>query len=140
MRSVAARFGLFFTIFACGEDAPRTRTFENTGDVFLSPRDGGGTSVLVLIDGCGSACDDVEASCNASLVNGAILVESEAVATSNGADVCTTDCVSVSTACVLPELPVGTYQLHHGTGSGSVTLPVSTRTQVTGSPNPSPPS
>jgi hypothetical protein len=141
MLSNTARFALLLAGFACsGDDDRRTRTLENTGDVSLSPRDGGGTNVFVLIDRCGGYCDEVEASCNASLVNGAILVESKAVATSEGHDPCPGACAVVSTACVLPELPAGTYQLHHGTGSGSVTLPVSTRTQVTGEPYPSPPS
>jgi hypothetical protein len=124
MRSIAARLVLLLAAMACADDAPRTRTFENEGNVCLSPRNGGGVNVGVLIDGCGSACDDVEAACTASLVNGAILVESEAVATSNGAEVCTTDCVPVQTACVLPELPDGTYQMHHGTVSATVTLPL----------------
>jgi hypothetical protein len=127
MRSTAARLVLLLTAIACAGDEPRTRTLENTGDV--------------IIDRCGGWCDDVEASCNASLVSGAILVTSKAVATSpaTGTD-CPDACAPVWTECVLPELPAGNYQLHHGTGSGSVTLPVTARTQVTGSPYPSPPS
>jgi hypothetical protein len=133
MLSNTARLALLLTPLACadgdfpvGEGSdPMTRSYTDDGSLCMSPRGAGGSHVQVLVDDCGSSCDDVEASCNASIVDGVIVVESEAraVTRADGND-CPTICVAVETACTLPELPDGNYELRYGSRLATITMPV----------------
>jgi hypothetical protein len=61
----------------------------------------------------------------ASIVDGVIVVESNAIASVDpAAEVCPASCQSVATACTLPELPEGNYELRYGARVATVTMPV----------------
>lgn len=118
---------LVVVAFACIEgDAPLvTRSYTDEGSLCLSPRGAGGSHVQVLIDQCASYCAEVEASCAASIVNGVIIVESEALTSIDREnEVCPDACQPVEVSCLLPELPDGNYELRFGARVATVTMPV----------------
>jgi hypothetical protein len=124
-----ARFAWLLAVFGCtgvAGDAPlQTRSYTDEGSVCLSPRGAGGAHVQVLINECESACASVEASCSVSVVDGIIVVESDALASVDpDAELCRASCESVYTACTLPELPDGNYELSYGARIATVTMPV----------------
>jgi hypothetical protein len=129
MLSNTARLALLLAAFGCtgvaGDAALQTRSYTDEGSVCLSPRGAGGAHVQVLINECESACASVEASCSVSLVGGVIVVESDALASVDpDVEICPTVCQAVITACTLPELPDGNYELRYGARTVTVTMPV----------------
>jgi hypothetical protein len=129
MLSNTARLALLLMAVACtgiASDAPvQTRSYVDEGSLCLSPRGAGGAHVQVLINECESACASVEASCTASVVDGVIVVESSALASVDpDVEQCTAECRAVDTACTLPELPDGNYELRYGARVATVTMPV----------------
>jgi hypothetical protein len=134
------RVAPWLVFMACGcDDAVEVATtrYEDVGGVCFSPRAEGGSHIQVILDACESSCADVRATCDASVVDGSIVVHAEAVATRelNGIP-CPDECQPVEARCTLPELTAGYHEVLYGQRSTGVVLPISEpRTEIIGAPN-----
>ena len=112
-----ARYWILAIVLACGgNDELRVRVYKDEGEVCLTRQPGGSTThIVVVLDECASYCDRVEASCEASVVNGALELHAQGTArtpASPGED-CPTACQPVAAQCELPSVTPGSYELHY---------------------------
>jgi len=121
-------------VVACEDHGPLSRDYLNEGTVCLTRQPGGSTThIVVVLDPCASYCDTVEASCEASLVDGVLQLHAEGTATrpEPPPEICPGACQPVAAQCELPSVTAGVYELHYKGEVVGVQLPPE---RPTGSP------